>query len=78
MPYQSISKEIAILPPFKEKFSPDDFGYVSLYVKDINENSKFKNKIKVYVNITSKTFKGFKSFTNSFISPNVLSYSSNL
>ena len=61
MPYQSISEEIAILPPFKEKFSPDDFGSVSLYVKDINENSKFKNKIKVYVNITSKTFKGFKS-----------------
>ena len=61
MLYQNISEEIAILPPYKEKFSPENFGSVSLYIKDTNENSKFKNKIKIYVNITSKTFKGFKS-----------------
>ena len=56
-----MSEEIAILPPFKEKFSPKNFGSVSLYIKDINERSKFKSKIKIYVNINSKTFKGFKS-----------------
>ena len=61
MLYQNISEEIAILPPYKEKFSPENFGSVSLYIKDTNENSKFKNKIKIYINITSKTFKGFKS-----------------
>ena len=45
MPYQSISKEIAILPPFKEKFSPDDFGSVSLYIKDMRiQNLKIKLK----------------------------------
>ncbi len=56
-----MSEEIAILPPFKEKFSPKNFGSVSLYIKDINQISKFKNKIRVYVNISSKTFNGFKS-----------------
>ncbi len=56
-----MSEEIAILPPFKEKFSPKNFGSVSLYIKDINERSKFKSKIKIYVNINSKTFKGFKT-----------------
>ena len=46
-----MSEEIAILPPFKEKFSPKNFGSVSLYIKDINQISKFKKKIRVYVNI---------------------------
>ena len=40
-----MSEEIAILPPFKEKFSPKNFGSVSLYIKDTNEKSKFKSKI---------------------------------
>ena len=56
-----MSEEIAILPPFKEKFSQQNFGSVSLYIKDINQISKFKKKIRVYVNISSKTFNGFKS-----------------
>ncbi len=61
MPYQNTYEEIAILLPYKEKFSPNNFGSVSLYVKDINEKSKFNKKIKIFVNKTSKTFKGFKS-----------------
>ena len=41
-----MSEEIAILPPFKEKFSQQNFGSVSLYIKDINQKSKFKKKNK--------------------------------
>ena len=61
MSYLDTSEEIAILPPFKEKFSPNNFGSVSLYIKDINEKSKFKQIIKIYVNTTSKIFKGYKA-----------------
>ncbi len=40
--------KISILLPYKENFSTKRAGAVSLYVKDITEKSKFKNKIKIY------------------------------
>lgn len=57
----NISKEIAILPPFKEHFSSKGYGSVSLYIKDINKNSKFKNTVKVYHNFMAPPFSGFKT-----------------
>ncbi len=40
--------KISILLPYKENFSPDYPGAVSIYVKDITIASKFKNKIFIY------------------------------
>ena len=40
--------KISILLPYKENFSFDKAGAVSLYVKDISSNSKYKYVIKVY------------------------------
>ena len=40
--------KISILLPYKENFSATKAGAVSLYVKDITSNSKFKKNIKIY------------------------------
>ena len=40
--------KISILLPYKENFSPEYPGAVSIYVKSITECSKFKNNIFVY------------------------------
>ena len=40
--------EIAILLPYKENFSKEYAGAVSIFVNDTNKLSKYKNKIKVY------------------------------
>ena len=40
--------KISILLPYKENFSPDYPGAVSLYVKDTTKESKFRNKIFIY------------------------------
>ena len=40
--------KISILLPYKENFSVKNAGAVSLYVKDITNESKFKKKIKIY------------------------------
>ena len=40
--------KISILLPYKENFSPDYPGAVSIYVKDTTKTSKFKNKIFIY------------------------------
>ncbi len=40
--------KISILLPYKENFSPDYPGAVSIYVKDTTKTSKFKNKISIY------------------------------
>ena len=37
--------KISILLPYKENFSKNKAGAVSLYVKDITSQSKFKNLI---------------------------------
>lgn len=52
------SFRLAILLPFKEKFSPNNFGSVSLFVKDINELSRFKKQIKIFAHKTSSFFLG--------------------
>ena len=41
-------KKIAILLPYKENFTPEYAGAVSLLVKDINLKSKYKNNITVF------------------------------
>jgi glycosyltransferase involved in cell wall biosynthesis len=50
--------KISILLPYKENFSPEYAGAVSLFVKDTVKISKYKNKITVYGNTSYK--KGFK------------------
>ena len=40
--------KISILLPYKENFSPDYPGAVSLYVKDTTNCSKYKNQISIY------------------------------
>tara|TARA_B100000927_G_scaffold153173_1_gene123442 strand:+ start:1044 stop:2129 length:1086 start_codon:yes stop_codon:yes gene_type:complete len=57
--YQDLSDEISILLPFKEGFSNKNFGSVSLYVKQINENSKFLKNIKIYSHSRYQTFDKF-------------------
>jgi len=59
MYYQDLSDEISILLPFKEGFSDKNFGSVSLYVKQINEHSKFLRNIKIYSHIRHKPFDKF-------------------
>jgi glycosyltransferase involved in cell wall biosynthesis len=39
---------ISILLPYKENYSPKYAGAVSLFVKDINDNSIFKNKTNIF------------------------------
>ncbi len=46
--------KISILLPYKENFSKDKAGAVSLYVKDITIKSKFRNSIKIYGDTVSK------------------------
>ena len=59
MHYQDLSDEISILLPFKEGFSNKNFGSVSLYVKQINEYSKFLKNIKIYSHSRYQTFDRF-------------------
>ncbi len=59
MLYQDLSDEISILLPFKEGFSNKNFGSVSLYVKQINEYSKFLKNIKIYSHSRYQTFDKF-------------------
>ena len=42
--------KISILLPYKENYSKDYAGAVSIFVNGVNRYSKFKNKIKVYGN----------------------------
>ena len=60
MKFQNSLNKISILLPFKEKFSSKNFGSVSLYVKDINQNSKFNKATTIYANKVEKFFSGFK------------------
>ena len=59
MYYQDLSDEISILLPFKEGFSDKNFGSVSLYVKQINEYSKFLKNIKIYSHSRYQPFDKF-------------------
>ena len=46
--------KISILLPFKENFSPNYAGAVSLFVKDTSKISKFKKNITIYGNTKYK------------------------
>ena len=43
-----MKKDIFIILPFKESLNPNFAGAVSLYVRDITTQSKFKKNIKIY------------------------------
>ena len=55
--------KISILLPYKENFSPNYPGAVSLFVKDTTIISKYKNSIKVYGN-TNYEKKLLKNYIN--------------
>ncbi len=55
--------KISILLPYKESFSLDKAGAVSLYVKDISIKSKFRNSIRIFGDTISKK-KLLKNFTH--------------
>ncbi len=46
--------KISILLPYKENFSPNYPGAVSLFVKDTTSISKYKNSIQIYGNTSYK------------------------
>ena len=46
--------KISILLPYKENFSPDYPGAVSLFVYETTKNSKFKKKIIIFGNTNFK------------------------
>ena len=47
--------KIIILLPYKENFSKNSAGAVSIFVNDTNRLSKFKNHIQVFGSTTSKS-----------------------
>ena len=53
--------KISILLPYKENFSPNYPGAVSLFVKDTSIISKYKNSIKIYgtTNYKKKLLKNY-------------------
>ena len=55
--------KISILLPYKENFSPNYPGAVSLFVKDTSLFSKYINKIKIYGS-TSYKKKLLKNYVN--------------
>ena len=46
--------KISILLPYKEDYSPEYAGAVSLFVNDINKESLFKDNTYIYGNTLSK------------------------
>ena len=62
-----MSKEIAILLPYKEKFTNKDAGAASIWVKDYLKKSKLSNKTIVYGNLA----KSEKPITNNFRNINI-------
>ena len=48
--------KISVLLPYKENYSVKNAGAVSLFVKDINNNSKFKKTTTIYGSTKSKNF----------------------
>ena len=47
---------IAILLPFKENYSSNQAGAVSLFINDIDKKSKFRNHCKIYGSTNTKNF----------------------
>ena len=58
--------KISILLPYKENFSPNYAGAVSLFVKDTSQFSKYKNDIFVFGNMNFK-----KAFSKNYININL-------
>ena len=58
--------KISILLPYKENFSPNYAGAVSLFVKDTSQYSKYKNDIFVFGNMNFK-----KAFSKNYININL-------
>ena len=48
--------KVSILLPYKENFSKDYAGAVSIFVNGVNKHSKYKNKIKIYGNTNYKNY----------------------
>ena len=64
--------KISILLPYKENFSPEYPGAVSLYVKDTTQQSRYKKIINIFGNTKYK--KKFKlSYTNINLKKSILS-----
>ena len=57
--------KISILLPYKENFSPDYAGAVSIFIKDTTKHSKYKKKIFVYGNTDKE-----KKFNQNYINLN--------
>tara|TARA_Y100000741_G_scaffold199422_1_gene151719 strand:- start:680 stop:2812 length:2133 start_codon:yes stop_codon:yes gene_type:complete len=66
--------KISILLPYKENFSPNYAGAVSLHVKDTSNKSQFKKKICVFGSTTFKNTFNI-SYKNIILSKNILSSS---
>ena len=41
-------KKVAILLPYKDNFANSNAGSASIWVKDFNKTSKFKNQITIF------------------------------
>ena len=48
--------------PYKENFSNDNFGSVSLFVNDLNKSSKYRNFLDIYGNTDLTPIKGFNYY----------------
>ena len=59
--------KISILLPYKENFSSQYAGAVSLFVNDITRQSIYKNSTKIFGNTKYKKFLS-KNYINIFIS----------
>ena len=63
--------KISILLPYKENFSPEYPGAVSLFINETSQNSKYKNDIYIYGSTNYK--KKFKlNYTNIPLNKNIL------
>ena len=65
-----IKTKIIILLPYKENFSTNTAGAVSIFVNDTNKLSKYKKNIKVF-GYTSYD-ESFKNYTNLYIEKKIL------
>ena len=59
-----MDKKIAILLPYKEKFTSDKAGAASIWVKDYLMGSRFKDTTLVYGNLEKKFKQILKNYKN--------------
>ena len=64
--------KISILLPYKENFSPDYPGAVSLFIKDVSQHSKYKKNLIVYGN-TDYSKKFDVKYENIILTKNIIS-----